>query len=300
MRRPYDLPPLTALRVFEAVARHVSFTKAADELGMTQAAVSYQIKVLEDRIGSPLFHRKPRQIVVTDVGRALAPQISDALERISVAYTKAKGTVGGTLTLSTTATFAIHWLAPRLGAFQLAHPDLAVRVGMSESTPDLVNSDIDVAIRCATEKPDGMVAHKLLHFDFTPMLHPKLAETIGGVEHPEDLLRLPIIEEADPWWREWFDAAGVSAPGFGSQPASHYGSQALDVKAALAGRGVAILTPDFYRDEVEQGHLIQPFDLLCRADISLWMVYRENRANLPNIRRFREWLLPQFADVMAD
>ncbi len=294
MQRPYDLPPLAALRAFEAVARNVSFTKAADELGMTQAAVSYQIKVLEDRIGSTLFHRKPRQIAITDVGRALAPQISDALERISVAYAKAKGTVSGTLTLSTTATFAIHWLAPRLGAFQLEHPELAVRVGMSEATPDLINSDIDVAIRCATEKPDGMVSHKLLHFDFTPMLHPKLADTIGGIDEPSDLLRLPIIEASDPWWREWFDAAGVPATGLEARPASRFGSQALDVKAALAGRGVAILTPAFYRDEVEQGHLIQPFDLLCRAEIALWLVYRENRANLPNIRRFRDWLLPQF------
>ncbi|MEP3277544.1 MAG: LysR substrate-binding domain-containing protein [Stappiaceae bacterium] len=294
MHEPYDLPPLTALRAFEAAARHASFTKAAEELGMTQAAVSYQIKVLEDRVGKPLFHRKPRQVFVTDIGQILAPQISEALEKISQAYVQAKGIVGSTLTIKTNATFAMQWLAPRLGSFQIEHPEFAVRVIMSEVEADPSNLACDIAIQCAHKKPDGLAGHELLPFDFTPMLHPKLADTIGGVREPADLLRLPIVENSDPWWQEWFKAAGITSPDFGDVSGTRFGTQSLEVKAALAGQGVAILTPAFYREEMEQGRLIQPFDLVCRAEISLWLVYPENRRSQPTIRRFLEWLLPQF------
>ncbi len=123
-----DLPPLAAIRVFEAAARHLSFTRAAEELGMTQAAVSYQIRVLEERVGAPLFLRLARAVELTQTGRLLAPATSEALERLATAFAAARKDTGGVLSLSIVPTFAAHWLAPRIGGFQLKHPEIAVRI----------------------------------------------------------------------------------------------------------------------------------------------------------------------------
>ena len=122
------LPPLAAVRAFEAAARHLSFTRAGEELGMTQAAVSYQIKLLEDRLGAPLFLRQPRQVVLTELGRSLAPAVGEAFELLRAAFAAARSGAQNTLTISSNPTFATQWLAPRLGAFQLAQPTLAVRL----------------------------------------------------------------------------------------------------------------------------------------------------------------------------
>jgi LysR family glycine cleavage system transcriptional activator len=121
------LPPLTAIRAFEAAARHESFTKAAAELGMTQAAISYQVKLLEDRVGAPLFLRQPKKVVLSEVGKRLAPQVSEAFQRLEAAFAAMRGTAEGVLSVTSVHTFATNWLVPRLGTFQLAHPDIAVR-----------------------------------------------------------------------------------------------------------------------------------------------------------------------------
>ena len=141
INRPYGcrhvskLPPLTAIRAFEAAARHESFTKAAAELGMTQAAISYQVKLLEDRVGAPLFLRQPKKVVLSEVGKRLAPQVSEAFHRLEAAFAAMRGTAEGVLSVTTVHTFATNWLVPRLGAFQLAHPDIAVRLDVSQPHP---------------------------------------------------------------------------------------------------------------------------------------------------------------------
>ena len=186
------LPPLAALRAFEAAARHLSFTRAADELAMTQAAVSYQIKVLEERVGSPLFLRRPRQVMLTETGQGLAVAATDAFRRIAEAYETARTGGQGTLSISTIPTFAANWLALHLGAFQMDHPKIAVRIETSDLLVDLARDNIDVAIRSgATGQWPGLDAHHLFRETFTPMLSPALADSIGGVREPADLLRLP-------------------------------------------------------------------------------------------------------------
>ncbi|RVA21731.1 LysR family transcriptional regulator, partial [Mesorhizobium sp. M7A.F.Ca.CA.004.11.2.1] len=198
-RQVAQLPPLQAIRVFEAVARHLSFTKAASELAMTQAAVSYQIKVLEERVGAPLFLRRPRQIALTEAGQRLAPAVSEAFAILGQAYAAARGGADGLLCVTTVLTFASNWLAHRLGSFQIAHPALAVRLETSSRLTDFAREDTDIAIRSGGGKWPGLEAHKLLDADFTPMLSPKLAATIGGVREPADLLRLPILDPGDIW-----------------------------------------------------------------------------------------------------
>lgn len=287
------LPPLAAVRAFEAAARHGSVTRAAEELGMTQAAVSYQIKVLEERIGTPLFLRKPRRIELTDVGRHFAPAVTRAFELLGAAYAAARTGARGTLVVSTLPTLAANWLARRLGRFQAAHPELIVRIAASTELADFAREEVDVAIRAGRGDWPGLAAHRLLACEFTPMLSPGLADSIGGVREPADLLRLPVIDATDVWWAQWLAAAGVPAEGFTDRPGSRTRVQLYEGNAAIAGQGVAILTPAFFADELADGRLIQPFDLVCDDGDAYWLVYPEARRNTPKIAAFRRWVLAE-------
>jgi LysR family glycine cleavage system transcriptional activator len=289
------LPPLQAIRVFEAVARHLSFTKAAQELGMTQAAASYQIKLLEERVGAPLFLRRPKQIELTEPGQRLAPAVSEAFSIIAQAYAAARGGAEGLLCVTTVLTFASNWLAQHLGAFQIAHPALAVRLDTSSRLTDFAREDVDLAIRSGAGKWPGLEAHKLLDADFTPMLSPKLAASIGGVKEPADLLRLPILDPGDIWWTQWFEAAGVTGHDLAKRPGSSMGAQAYEANAAIAGHGVAILTRALFKNEIADGRLIQPFDLVGDDGHAYWLVYPTARRNVPKIRAFRDWILAEIA-----
>ncbi|HWK68709.1 MAG TPA: LysR substrate-binding domain-containing protein [Rhizobiaceae bacterium] len=294
-----QLPPLTAIRAFEAAARHGSFTEAAAELGMTQAAVSYQIKVLEDRVGAPLFLRRPRQITLTEIGRQLAPAVSEAFELLSGAYQTAKHGAQGTLVINSVQTFAAHWLALHMGSFQMAHPALAVRLQTSTGLVDFARDDVDLVIRAGGGNWPGLTSHLLMKAEFTPMLSPGLAASIGGVRVPSDLTRLPLIDPADPWWPKWLEEAGVSTELLEKGPRSELGAQTFAASAAMAGRGVALLTPAFYRAELANGRLVQPFDLVCDDGHGYWLAYPEARRNSPKIRVFRDWILSAVRDWLG-
>jgi LysR family glycine cleavage system transcriptional activator len=287
-----SLPPLTAIRAFEAVSRHLSFTRAAAELGQTQAAVSYQIKLLEERVGAALFIRKPRQIVLSDVGQSLALQVNKAFDIMREAFATTRGEVDGLLTITTVPTFASQWLAQNLGLFQIDHPEIAVRLDSTSNMIDLLNEEFDIGIRTlADPKAKGIVSHLLVKADFTPLLSPALADSIGGVKEPADLLKLPMLDPDDEWWTMWFEAANV--PGFSTQgrAMSSLGWQSLLATAASAGRGVTMLTPALFRDEIASGRLIQPFPLLASAGRGYYLVYAESRRNVPKIKMFRDWML---------
>lgn len=287
-----SLPPLSAVRAFEAVARHLSFTRAAEELGMTQAAVSYQIKLLEERIAAPLFVRRPRQVELSETGRKLAPHIRQAFELMREAFADTKGEMDGLLSISTVPTFASQWLAKNLGLFQIAHPDIAVRLDSRSDMVDLSNDAFDIGIRTLAEPQEkGLVHHLLVKANFTPLLSPALAESVGGLREPADLLKLPMLDPQDEWWGMWFGAAGV--PGFSEEgrPKSVMNLQSLLGAAAIAGRGASMLTPALFHDEIAAGQLIRPFPLLADAGRGYYLVYAENRRNVPKIKRFRDWML---------
>jgi len=294
MRR---LPPLSAIRVFEAAARHEHFTAAADELGMTQAAVSYQIRSLEERLGVTLFERSKGRVRLTDAGRRLLGPLSDAFDRMDAAFAALRAEDESLLTISTTQTFANAWLVWRLGSFQMAHPEVAVRLDTSEKLVDFASDEIDLAIRAGRGSWPGLVAVPLIPIDYTPMCSPAFLKAhedrLGRALQPADLLSVPLIGKADdPWWADWLRKAGIPEPHQKPRPGIRLDSQASEGHAAMAGQGMALMTPFFWRNDLSEGRLIRPFALTSTFEFSYWLVYPEHRRNTPKIKRFCEWLLP--------
>lgn len=299
MKRARQIP-LNALRVFDVVVDHMSFTKAGDELGITQTAVSYQIRLLEEMLGTPLFYRRPRRIELTEVGARLAPKIAEAFGLLDEALTTVLTVTEETLVISTTPTFAAHWLASRIGRFQLAAPHVAVRMIASLDVVDFARDPVDVAIRYGSGGGPDLVTHELMRIDYTPMLAPSLAASAGPLGEPRDLLRLRLIDPSDPWWRAWFDAAGVPDADLAGRPTSRLGAQTYEAHAAIAGHGVAILTPAFHRAELAAGLLVQPFPLVCNDDGDAYrLIYPQTRRHQPKIRAFHDWLLRELAETPA-
>ncbi len=289
------LPPLSAVRVFEAAARHENFTNAAAELGMTQAAVSYQIRVLEERLGVPLFRREKKRVILTAAGRRAMPEVSRAFDALDSAFADIRAEDEGLLTISTSATFANTWLAWRLGGFQMAHADMAVRLLVDERLTDFISDDTDVAIRAGKGGWDGLEIEQLLKVDFTPMCSPEFLRRNGGTITPEDLLRLPQISPQDPWWTWWLCEAGVEVADDQVRPGVRLDSQANEGHAAMAGQGVAMLTPYFWRNDLAEGRLVRLFDQLSTRGYGYWLCYPEHRKRVPKIRRFRDWLITELA-----
>jgi LysR family glycine cleavage system transcriptional activator len=293
----WDLPPLGAIRVFEAAARLGSFTKAAAELGMTQSAASYQIKVLEERAGTPLFVRKIRQIALTEAGERLAPHVTGAFSGMADAWIATKGGASGVLSVTTVDNFASNWLAVRLGEFQLMHPELAVKVDVSNRLVDFSRENMDVGIRSGAGGWPGLVSHYLFRTDFTPMISPRLAESVGGIRRPEDLYKVPLCCADDVWWKKWFEAAGVAFDRARVIAGPALATQANDAMAAMTDQGAAILTRNLYGALLAKGQLAQPFEVMGSDGDAYWLVHTEARRNTPKISVFREWLLEQTKEV---
>lgn len=293
-----QIPPLAAIRVFEAAARHLSFTRAGEELGMTQAAVSYQIRILEERLGAPLFLRRPREVQLTSLGKELARPTTEAFNILRETYAPAVGKKG-TLSISAPASIAMHWLSQRLGKFQLDHPELAVRMDSSDTIVDFARDDFDAAIRYGKGDWPGLECHWLMDYSFSPMLAPELAREVG-VKTPADLLKLRIIDSCSPSWSLWMDQVGVEYPEIVPIPGLALGSQVYEGRAALAGQGVAMLTPRFFRFELATGSLVQPFPVEARNGKSFWLVYPTASRNRKSIRQFHRFLLDEVAAEAAD
>ena len=258
---------------------------------MSQAAVSYQIKLLEERLGFPLFLRQSRQVVLTEAGRQLSVAVTSAFDTLREAFAQVRAEAGGILTISTQPSVASNWLAQRLGRFQLAHPDIAVRLSASDELIDLTRDEVDVAIRSGTGRWPGLATHRLFGVLFTPMCSPDLLARSPPLHSPADLLRLPLLTPGDIWWRQWFAQAGVVIDDLETRPAIRLDSQHIEGRAALAGQGVGMLTPILWADELRSGQLVQPFPLLGDDGRAYWLVYPEGRHRVPKIRAWREWLL---------
>ncbi|KQW83059.1 LysR substrate-binding domain-containing protein [Brevundimonas sp. Root1279] len=282
--------PLASIRVFEAAARLNSFTRAAEELGMTQAAVSWQIKALEGRLGQSLFKRLPREVVPTEPGERLSRAATEAMTLLRRALSDLTEADQAILSITTLATLATQWLAPRLGSFQLAHPELAVRLDTAAQIVDLSREGFDVGLRSGTGDWPGVESVPFMPSVFTPVCTPAMRDGLG-LQCARDLIKAPRIG-LDQDWAVWFAAAGVGGE---THPTARLTAdyQALEVAAALGDQGVALASPILFARELAAGLLVQPVPLSVELSpgYAYWLVWPEGRRRSPKIARFRDWLL---------
>ncbi len=281
-----NLPPLASLRAFEAAARHLSFRAAADELSVTQSAVSHQVAELERRLGVTLFHRRSRRVELTEAGATYQPYVRDAFDRI------AQGTAlitssGTTLDVQVYVTVAVRWLIPRLHSFNTAHPDTRVRLNTSTFDWEFDETAGDVAIVC-TERPDrpGLHATHLFDAELTAVCSPAL-QPVDAVRHP--LLQLYTApEEAEAWLR----AAGLPPP---STPSTRFDSYLLAIEAAIEGQGIAVVPTFLVDNDLRTGRLVAPFDVTIPQPRRWYLVCRTGQQDRPHVRAFGDWLQEQVA-----
>jgi LysR family glycine cleavage system transcriptional activator len=278
--------------VFEAAARHENFTRAAAELGMTQAAVSYQIRLLEERLGVPLFLRSRRRVTLSEAGRKAAPLVSNAFDLIEDAFGSVVAADEGVLSITTTQTFATNWLAPRLGAFQVDRPELAVRLHTGNELIDFASEEADVAIRLGRGGWPGLKCQFLFHVAMAPMCSPGFRDA-HRIGEPADLLRVPLLSAEERFWKAWFEQAGVALPDQPPPPGIRLDSQVMEANSAMAGHGAAMLSPIFWRSELAAGRLVQLFPATVVEGLAYWLVYPEHRRNQAKIRVFRDWTLAE-------
>lgn len=280
--------PLAALRAFEAAARLGSFTKAASELAMTQAAVSYQVKQLETRLDVALFRRAGRSVELTPIGRKLSASASEAFGLLRSACASAAEHHASRLLVTALPTVASNWLVPRLGDFQLTHSAYAVRLDSSTELVDLRASEFDVAIRTGNGHWPGCEAVRLFANDYSVVCSPDLAKG-KRITVPSDLLKVPLFGR-EAWWQNWLRAAGVSID---TVKPTDLGTQTSEVKAALAQNGAAMVTPAFFADDIQTGRLVKPFAVTAASKSDYWLVYRAGSDRFANVRDFKRWMLRQ-------
>lgn len=267
---------------------------------MTQAAVSYQVKLLEERLGVPLFQRSGRGIVLTDMGRRIAPQVTSAFDTLGDAFASVRAENESVLTITAARTLATNWLAGRLGSFQLAHPDLAVRLDVSDMLTDFASGEFDIGIRGTNGPAPGLTSHFLMRMPVVPLANPAFLAKYPPVTRPEDVLSLPRISPGDDWWDLWFGSAMPDAVEAKDHPAVRFDSQILDGNAAIAGHGVAILSPPMWLPAIAAGQLVPVSPHIAFYRNAFWMVYPETKRNLAKVRAFRDWLIADVHAAMGD
>jgi len=288
------LPSLNALRAFETVARHKSASRAAEELGVTQPAVTQQVRQLEGHLGLPLVRREGQGLTLTADGRALAERLSGPFAEIAEAVTEAAGRQrgAGVLTVTLLPTFAQRWLIPRLATFQAAYPEIEVRLSATARLCDLVREDLDLAIRFGNGRWPGCDSRRLMANDMFPVINPHLAETKPLVG-PDDLAQHVWLQvEAEPRtddWAVWLSAAGISGVEPSGRLSFETSSHAL--AAATAGLGVAIGHRPFVIDDLAAGRLVQPFATVVESDEAYFLVTAKSRTQPAAVTAFADWLM---------
>jgi LysR family transcriptional regulator, glycine cleavage system transcriptional activator len=287
------LPPLNALRAFEAAARHLSFTRAADELHVTQTAISHQIRGLEERLGVRLFRRLPRGLLLTEEAQRYLPPVRDAFDRIAAATEQlGAGSSGGRLTVSVLPSFAAKWLVPRLGRFRVAHPDLDLRISASSQLVDFARDDVDVAIRMGRGRYPGLRVDRLFGESMVPVCAPELLTGPQPLRRPEDLRHHVLLHDDDhTGWQLWLELAGVK--GVDPRRGPIFTDSAMVVQAAAEGQGVAIARRVLAAADLAAGRLVQPFEVSVPHDLAYYLVSPEATAEQPRIKAFRAWLLTE-------
>lgn len=290
------LPPLNALRAFEASARQLSFTRAAEELFVTQAAISHQIKALEDNLGIKLFMRKNRSLLLTEEGQSYYLDIKDVFNALHDATEKllARGAKGA-ITVSLQPSFAIQWLVPRLNTFNLLHPDIDVRIKAVDQPENSLTEDVDLAIYYGRGRWSGIHAEQLHTEYLIPVCSPLLLSGSKPLSIIDDLANHTLLHDASRRdWKRWFKHVDFKGGNVNHGPI--FSHSAMVLQAAIHGQGVALAHSVLAKPDIDSGRLVCPFKEVLISKNSYYIVCRERQLELGKIAAFREWVLQTVAD----
>ncbi len=297
-----SLPPLNALKAFEAAARHLSFTKAAEELKVTPAAVSHQVKALEALYGVTLFQRLTRALRLTDAGQAALPLVGQGLDKLAHGAEQMRAYAGReVLTISVSPSFGAMWLVPRLEGFRKRHPQIEIRLDGTDRLATVGTDGVDVAVRYGPGGYKGVRADFLFTQKNMPVCSPALLEGAHPLRLPEDLAHHTLLhidwKEAEASWRMWLLAAGLASVDPTKGP--HYTMESMAVQAALEGQGVALVGDVLVADELAAGRLVRPFDAQLNTPLSFsyYLISALNDADAPKVAAFRSWLLEEAGTI---
>lgn len=290
------LPPLNALRAFEAAARQLSFTRAASELFVTQAAISHQIKSLEEFLGIKMFMRKNRTLLLTEEGQSYYLDIKDIFSSLHEATDKllARGEKG-TITISLMSSFAIQWLVPRLSDFSAKHPDVDVKIKAVDMAEHSLTEDVDIAIYYGRGKWSNLYSHQLHREYLIPVCSPLLLTGKRPLNTIADLAQQTLLHDSGRRdWQRWFNAVGVQGANVNSGPIFSHSSMVL--QAAIHAQGVALAHSFLAKPDIDAGRLICPFEQGLESKDAYYIVGRPEQQDIGKIVAFREWVLETVAD----
>ncbi len=292
-----DLPSLTGLRAFEAAARHLSFTRAAAELNVTQTAISHLIRRLEDQLGIALFVRRNRALELTREGESYLPAVRGAFEDLRRATARLRRSErDGLLTVSTTASLAAKWLVTRVAAFQDANPGIEVRITTSSHLVDFARDEVDMAVRYGRGNWPGLRTDWLMAEDMFPVCSPSLLTGESPLRTPEDLAHHTLLHAtvSREDWQLWLTAAGLPVS-LATRRGLSFDQSFMAIQAAVEGLGVALGRTRFVEADIAAGRLVVPFDVVLPADAGFYIVAPEATADSPKIALFRDWLIGSVA-----
>lgn len=287
------LPPLTSLRAFEAAGRHLSFTRAAEELTVTQAAISHQVKALEEHLGVALFLRLPRQLELTKAGKILLPVVRDAFDRIGASVTQLnKDVASSALTVKLAPSFAAKWLSPRLDDFRRKHPKIDLSLTLANEPADFQRQAVDIAITYGKGDWRGVVSERILSIDFFPVCSPQLMNGDNPITTPEDLAACTLLHDTDHVaWSDWLELAGIE--NVDAQRGTVVDDTNVLMQAAIDGLGVALGSEHFVADRLASGRLVKPFDITLHSDYAYYVVCPKKNLRRPEVAEFQAWLMEQ-------
>lgn len=289
MRR---LPPLSALRAFESAARHLSFTLAANELCVTQAAISHHVRQLERWLGIRLFERRGHALQLTPKAAAYLPELTQAFDRLSAATSRLRERHDGPLRITALPSFASRWLVPRLGKFRETHPGIELEVATSAELWDFSGDRFDLGIRSGLGRWTGLKADLIAREFLSPVCSPAFAEGSPALRSPSDLRGMKLLHETPKdAWRHWCEHAGMEA--IDTDAGLRFNDANLALQAAVDGQGIALGRLVLASDDLRAGRLVQPFDVVLPNDYSYWLVYPRAVADRPELAVFRAWLLSE-------
>lgn len=297
---PSRLPHLGALRAFEAAARHLSFKSAAAELSVTPAAISQQIKTLEEDFGCRLFRRLTRALALTPEGERLAPSVIEAFARLTAAVADTRAsTASGLLTVSVIASFATKWLIPRLARFREKHPEIDVRLSADERMANFVTDGVDIGLRYGLGGYDGLHEERIMTESVFPVCAPKLLEGGPLPRELSDLVRYPLLHDSHTDevgdWERWLRLVGVDTAAIDLSRGSRFAQQDMLLQATIDGHGVALSRTHLVADDLRAGRLVRPFEAVVRANFAYYLVCRKESLELAKVLAFRDWIMSEVA-----